>query len=342
MKVLRLVGAQQVRLQDEPVPVPGPGEVLIRVGAVGICGSDLHWFAEAGIGDARLQQPLVLGHEFAGTIVSGPRQRERVAVDPAMPCGHCEFCLEGNPNLCLGVRFAGHDKQDGAMREYLAWPEQNLHSLPDALSFEDGAMLEPLGVALHAVNLAGLKAGMSVGIFGCGPIGLLILQLARASGADQILTSEVLPHRMEAARLMGAGLVWDASAGNEGAEMLAATHGRGVDVAFEAAGVNAAVDSAVTAVKPGGKVILAGIPAEDRTSFSASTARRKGLTFMLVRRMKHTYPRSIRLVEKGIVDVRSLVTHCFSLEEGSKAFGLALERQGLKIMFKLGAESKSK
>ncbi len=332
MKVLRLYGPQDVRLGDEPEPVPGSGEVLIRVEAVGVCGSDLHWFAEAGIGDARLNRPLVLGHEFAGLIASGPRSGERVAVDPAMPCGKCEFCLEGNPNLCLGVRFAGHDQQDGAMREMVSWPERLLHPLPDTLNAQDGAMLEPLGVALHGVNLAGLKPGMTVGVYGCGPIGLLILQLAKASGAAQIIATDVLPHRMEAARTMGADLVLDASQGVESAEVLAATRGRGVDVAFEAAGVNEAVDTAVITAKPGGKVILAGIPAEDRTSFSASTARRKGLTFMLVRRMKHTYPRAIRLVERGIVDVRSLVTSCLPLEEGGRAFEMANERQGLKIV----------
>ncbi len=218
------------------------------------------------------------------------------------------------------------------MREILAWPEKNLHPLPDSLSAEDGAMLEPLGVALHAINLSGLKPGVSVGVFGCGPIGLLIMQLARRCGAAQLLASEVLPHRIGAARAMGADLVLDAADGHESEQVLQATHGRGVDIAFEAAGVNAAVDTAVTTTKPGGKVILAGIPAEDRTSFSSSTARRKGLTFMLVRRMKHTYPRSIQLVEKGIVDVRSLVTHCLPLEDGAKAFGLAIERQGLKIV----------
>ena len=220
------------------------------------------------------------------------------------------------------------------MREVVSWPERLLHPLPESLSAEDGAMLEPLGVAMHAVNLAGLKPGMTVGIYGCGPIGLLILQLAKASGAAQIIATEIMAHRLDAARARGADLVLDASQGLEGNEVLKATGGRGVDVAFEAAGVNAAVDTAVTTAKPGGKVMLAGIPAEDRTSFSASTARRKGLTFMLVRRMKQTYPRAIRLVDTGIVDVRSLVTHSFPLEEGARAFQLACERQGLKIVLK--------
>ena len=125
MKVLRLHGGGDLRLHDEPEPVPGPGEALLRVTAVGLCGSDLHWFAEAGIGDEWLARPLVLGHEFAGVIESDERYGQRVAVDPAVPCGACEFCLEGNPNFCDNLIFAGHGSDDGALREVMAWPARN-------------------------------------------------------------------------------------------------------------------------------------------------------------------------------------------------------------------------
>ena len=133
MKVLRLHGMRHLHLHDEPNPVPGPGEVLLRVSAVGLCGSDLQWLSEAAIGDAQLEKPLVLGHEFAGIIANGARRGERVAVDPAIPCGACEFCKEGNPNLCAALHFAGHGTEDGALREYLTWPSRCLHPLPDAL-----------------------------------------------------------------------------------------------------------------------------------------------------------------------------------------------------------------
>ena len=317
MKVLRLHAPGDLRQHDEPRPRPGPGELLVRVNTVGICGSDLHWFGEAGIGDAKLQKPLVLGHEFTGVIAEGPRQGERVAVDPAVPCHTCEFCLCGNPNLCEHMRFAGHGLEDGALREYIAWPEECLFPLPDSLSDADGVMLEPLGVAIHAVDLSHLRVGMSVGVFGCGPIGLLVIQVARQAGAGDIFVTEPLPHRVDAAHSLGAR-EW--------------TPGQEVDVAFEVAGENEAVEAAVSAVKPGGCVILAGIPADDRTSFSASTARRKGLTIKLVRRMKFTYPRAIRLVESGKVDVRSLVSHQFPLEQAQQAFMVAQRREGLKVI----------
>jgi L-iditol 2-dehydrogenase len=332
MKVLRLHGVGDLRLRDEPEPVPGPGEALLRVTAMGLCGSDLHWLSEAGIGDARLQEPLVLGHEFAGVIESGERRGQRVAVDPAVPCGVCEFCLEGNPNLCSALRFAGHGTEDGALRQYMAWPTRCLHPLPNSLTDADGVMLEPLGVAIHAVDLGHLKTGMTAGVFGCGPIGLLVLQVARVAGATHVIATDKLPHRLEAARSLGAMAVFQAAGGRESAEVLAATDGKGVDVAFEAAGENEAVETAIAAARPGARVVLIGIPADDRTAFTASLARRKGLTIKLTRRMKPVYPRAIRLVESSMVDVRSLVTHRFPLEEFDKAFSTAQRRDGLKVI----------
>jgi L-iditol 2-dehydrogenase len=332
MKTLRLYGLHDLRMCEELPPVPGEGLVLLKVSSVGICGSDLHWFSEQGIGDARLTRPLVLGHEFAATIEDGSRAGRRVAVEPAISCGTCEFCLHGHPNLCANVIFAGHGAQDGALREKMAWPVENLFPLPDALSDDDGAMLEPLGVAIHTVDLGHLKAGMTVGVFGCGPIGLLIVQMARLSGAAKIVATDLLPQRVDAAKALGATHAFLTDGRPDARPILAATGERGVNVAFEAAGAQTAVDDAFAAVIPGGKVILAGIPSDDKTSFSASLARRKGLTIKLVRRMKHTYPRAIQLVESGLVDVRSLVTHRFSLENAAQAFAMAEQREGIKII----------
>jgi len=176
---------------------------------------------------------------------------------------------------------------------------------------------------------------MTVGVFGCGPIGLLVLQVARAAGATRLIATDKLPHRLEAARSFGATAVFQATDGQESAEVLAATNGRGVDVSFEVAGENEAVETAIAAAKPGGRVILVGIPAEDRTAFTASLARRKGLTIKLSRRMKRVYPRAIRLVESGMVDVRSLVSHRFPLEEFNRAFSIAHRREGFKVVIEL-------
>lgn len=332
MKVIRLFAPGDLRLLNENTEEPGPGENLVRVTSVGICGSDLHWFSDAGIGDARLEKPLILGHEFAGVIAEGPRKGERVAIDPAVPCMTCEDCLKGNPNLCTAMRFAGHGSVDGALREFIAWPTGCLHHLPDSLSDSDGAMLEPLGVALHAIDLGKLRVGMTVGIFGAGPIGLLILQLAHLSGAKVMVVTDKLSHRLTAARALGATQTVLAGTSSSGQEMTAILGRGGVDVAFEVAGENEAVENAFAAARPGGHIILVGIPADDRTSFSASIARRKGLSIRMVRRMKYTYPRAIQLVESGQVDVRSLVTHHFPLEQSLQAFSLAQKREGLKVV----------
>lgn len=331
MKAVRLHGTGDLQLHEEEVPIAGVGEKLVHVKSIGVCGSDLHWFAEGGIGDAKLERPLVLGHEMAGVTSDG----QRVAIDPAIPCGHCEFCEYGHPNLCSNLVFAGHGKTDGSMREWMSWNEKSLFPIPDSLSNDDGAMLEPLGVAIHTVDLGKVGPGMSVGVFGCGPIGLLVLQMAKLAGASNIVATDKLSHRREAAKAFGASQVFDGGDGDRRSQIEAATGGRGVDVAFDAAGVQEAIDDAFAAVRPGGKVILAGIPEDDRTSFSASTARRKGLTIKLVRRMKHTYPRAIELVSKGLVDVRSLVTHRFALAQSAEAFDVAQRREGLKIIIEV-------
>jgi L-iditol 2-dehydrogenase len=341
VRLARLYGVRDVRLDEEPAPVAAAGSSLVRVTAVGLCGSDLHWYAEAGIGDAVLGRPLVLGHEFAGVISGGPRDGERVAVDPAMPCEHCATCRTGHRNLCPTVRFAGHGDVDGALREYLTWPTRLLVPLPSELSDVDGALLEPLGVALHAVGLAKLRPGLTVAVLGCGPIGLLLIQLARAAGAAAVLATDPLAHRRAAAERAGADVVRDpagpmAAIGAAAAELARVALGPaaapGVDVAFEVAGTDDAVHAAMVAARPGGKVLLVGIPDGDTTTFPASVARRKGLTVLLSRRMDDTYPRAIRLVRRGAVDLAGLVSACYPLAETDAAFTAAASRDGLKIV----------
>jgi len=256
-----------------------------------------------------------------------------VAIEPAIPFGDCPLCPEGHANLCPAIRFSGHADLDGSMREWMAWPSRNLFPLPDGLSATDGAMLEPLGVAIHTVDLAHVRPGSSVGVFGAGPIGLLCLQVAKAAGAARLVATDLSsrPHRLQAAAALGAES-FPAGDGEEAAAIREAVGGHGLDVAIEAAGVQAAVDAAVESARPGGRVVLAGIPAEERTSVRASSARRKGLTIAFVRRMKHTYPRAIALAAAGRVDLRSMVTHRFPLAEAAEAFEVAARREGMKVV----------
>jgi L-iditol 2-dehydrogenase len=320
MWAARLHGPGDIRLGREPVPVAGPGTSLVRVTAAGLCGSDLHWWDEAGIGDAGLDRPLVLGHENAGVIADGPRRGQRVAIDPAIPDGTCAQCRRGYRNLCPAVRFAGHGGTDGGLQEFMAWPSGLLHPLPDSLSDADGALLEPLGVAAHAVDLGHLPLGGSAAVIGCGPIGLMIIQLLFAAGAATVIAADPLPHRARAAARFGATL---AEGDPDGAD---------VDTAFDVAGADAAVDAAVGAARPGGRVVLVGIPERDRTSFRASAARRKGLTIAMSRRMNEAYPRAIALAGGGRVDLASLVTHRLPLAQADAALRIAARREGLKVI----------
>jgi len=327
MLVARLHEAKDLRVGDEPVPVALEGQSLVRVTAVGVCGSDLHWYADGGIGEARVgDRPLVLGHEFAGVIEGGPQDGRRVAVDPNIACEVCALCRQGDLNLCPGVEFAGNLACDGGLREYLVWPSSLLVPLPDTLSDVDGALLEPLGVAIHALDLGHTRIGMSMAVIGCGPIGLMLIQAARAAGASFVVAADPLPHRRSAASRLGADEVYDPGIWRgETLEL-------GVDVAFEVGGTDGAVELAMRAARPGARVVLVGIPGDDRTTFPAGLARRKGLTIVMSRRMKEVYPRAISLVERGVVDLDTLVTDRFPLDQAPAAFESALARRGLKTV----------
>ena len=329
MRAARLQAPGDLRVGEEPEPAAGAGMSLVRVTAVGICGSDLHWWDEGAIGDATLAHPLVLGHEGAGVIAEGPRRGERVAIDPAITCGTCRACRDGYANLCYRIRFAGHGETDGMMRELMAWPAELLHPLPDAVTDADGALLEPLGVAVHSVDLGHLPFGGTASVLGCGPIGLLLISVLKAAGASSVLAVEPLAHRREAASRYGADLVAEPDSAPGFVRELV---GVGVDVAFEAAGTDQAVRLALDSVRPGGRVVLAGIPSDDAIAFQASMARRKGLTIAMVRRMNHVYPRAISLAARGVVDLGALVSRRAGLGEVKEAFGDAAHRTGLKVI----------
>ena len=337
MRASRLHGVRDLRLEDLPRPSPGPREVLLKVAAVGVCGSDVHYYLHGHIGDQVVTAPIIMGHEFSAWVaalgegVEGhalstaerPRVGQLVAVEPGIPCGACEPCEHGHPNICPNVRFCGTPPIDGVFAHYTVMPAENCFPLPVGMSPVEGAMLEPLGIALHAVDLAHLKTGQTVAVLGAGPIGLLIAAVARAAGAGEVYVTEPLDYRREFALSYVADAALNPEEVDVVAEILRLTGGRGVDVAFEAAGARDTPQQAAAVVRIGGKVIVAGIPAaEDTMVMHASTVRKKGLTIKLVRRIKHTYPRAMRLVQAGLVDINPLATHRFPLDRIAEAFEL--------------------
>ncbi len=298
-----------------------------------ICGSDLHTFEDGRIGDTLVQSPVVMGHEFAGVVRAvgpeawdGVHQRlavgQRVAVEPTVSCWHCENCENGHPNLCPNHHFLGLWPHDGALQRQLAVPARNCFPFPDSLSDRRGALLEPLGVAMHAVDLGKLKVARSV----MNP-GLRADRPADPAAGAPVrgrsgLRFRPVPRRSKKAKAWGATGAWTRDAGDPAAIVAEQTHGRGVDVAFEVAWGGEAIQQAAEGARLGGRVVLVGIPGDNDLYMRHSTVRRKGLTIMMTRRMKHTYPRAIHLTTNfpQPINLDELVSHRFPLNETGKAF----------------------
>ncbi|MFO1036869.1 MAG: alcohol dehydrogenase catalytic domain-containing protein [Geminicoccaceae bacterium] len=328
MQAAFIEGIRKVVVGEVAEPRAGDDELLIEVDAVGICGSDIHYYLEGAIGAQIVKGGFLPGHEFAGRIVDGPAERhglkigELVAVDPATPCGRCEWCHQNHPNLCPHVVFKGAPPYTGAMTRLVTAKSEALFRVPEGFDATDAAMLEPLGVAVHAIDLARPRFVETCAIIGCGAIGLLILQCARAAGIGRIIGVEPVASRRELALELGA----DEAVGSAG-EVAGLTKGRGVDLVIEATDRPEGFQLSAEAARIGGRIVLVGIPEGDSYALQASLARRKGLGVKFSRRMGHVYPRAIELVRRGLVDVRRLATHHFPLAEAPQAFALQADRR---------------
>ena len=350
MQVARLHGPKDIRIATEPAPPPpGRGEVTLAIKTVGICGSDLHMYEAGRIGYTALSKPLILGHEFMGEVVTigtdaldGGHQPlalgQRVAVEPHVACWRCELCEMGRPNLCPNHTFYGLSPEDGALRERMNVCARNCFPIPDSLSDEAGPLLETLGIAIHAVDLSKIRVASTVAVIGAGPVGLLIARLAVLAGAAQVFAFDKLDWRLGIARAWGASHTLNVDACNAVAAVMDVTGGRGVDAAIEAAWSDHSVQQAADIARYGGRLVLVGIPPDDRLRLKHSVARRKGLSIMMSRRMKHTYPRAIQLATSGRVKLAELVSHCFDLSQTAEAYtrNAAYERGLNKVILRVG------
>jgi L-iditol 2-dehydrogenase len=344
-----LLGPKDIRLGQAPIPSAlTDTDALIRVTQVGICGSDLHTYIDGRIGDTIPEGPFVLGHEFAGVVEKvgkdardGARRPlepgQRVAVDPSQPCGGCESCLAGHPNLCPPHRFCGVWPTPGALQERLIVPADTCFPVPDSIDDDQAVMLESMGVGLHAIDLAHIRVGHGVAIIGSGTIGLCCAQVACLAGASRLFVTDRLPHRLAIAERYNA-TTFNIDNCDPVAAVMKATGGRGVDVAIEAAWSDASsVNQAVDMLRPGGRLVIVGISGDDQLNFQHSSVRRKGLTIAMCRRMKHTYPRAIDLVSSGQYAFDGLVTHRYPLDQVADAFASAADygSGAVKVMVKV-------
>ncbi|MCB5910224.1 NAD(P)-dependent alcohol dehydrogenase [Streptomyces pinistramenti] len=308
-------GPRQLAVEEVPVPVPGPRQVLVRVLAVGTCGSDVHFYEEGRLGDWSVDGPLILGHEPSGVIVaagSGVTRRapgERVSIEPGTPCGGCEQCRRGRYNLCLSMHFFAMPGQaDGAFAEFALAHEDFVHPVPDRVSDEAAALLEPLSVGVWACRKARVAPGDRVLITGAGPIGLVALQSARAFGAAEVVVSDVNPHRLALAAELGASAVLNV------AERPLAESGFEPHVLLECSGFGPAVADAVRQVSRAGRVVLVGMGG-DEVSLPLSRLQQYELEITGTFRYAHTWPTALGLVASGEVDLDRLVTHRYGLAD---------------------------
>jgi L-iditol 2-dehydrogenase len=306
-------------------PDPEAGEVMVRLRATGICGSDMHWYKEGGIGSSRAVYPIVLGHEPAGEIVAAGKGVEdlkigqRVAVEPAITCGYCEFCRSGHHNNCVSSVFMGTSQRPGLFREFAVMPVRNVMALPDGMSYTAATVLEPLAVILHILELVDIRLGDTVAVMGAGPVGLLTASVARVAGASRIFVADKVPHRLRMARELGADFTAETS--KFGQLVMDETRGRGVDVVLDAAAAVETINLAIAIARTGGQVVLIGIPSEAEVNIDVHSAMAKELNIQTIRRSNHNSHGALELMESGRIGDR-IVTHRLPLEKTAEGFEL--------------------
>lgn len=313
-----LYGPRDLRIEDRPVPQPGPNEVLVRVQATGICGSDVHYYEHGRIGPCIVESPMVVGHESAGVIVQTgvdvdvDRCGQTVALEPGIPCGTCRQCRLGRYNLCPDVKFFATPPVDGSITEFVAIDARFAHEAPPGMTAEHAAMAEPVSVGVSAVRKAGVTVGDRVLVTGAGPVGLFAAQVARAYGSRDVTVSDIRPYRRHKAARLG----FETS---DGADLT----GR-FDVVLECSGAQSALDAAMHALAPAARVILIGM-GTDRIQIDAAALQSAEATIAGLFRYANTYDTALALIRFGAVLVDPVITHRFSLEQAETA--LTLTRQ---------------
>ncbi len=317
--------------EDPEPPTPGPLEALLQVETVGVCGSDIHYYTEGRIGSQVVQYPFLVGHECSATVVAkGAEVRrlkvgDRVAVEPAISCGECDQCRSGRRHTCRRLKFLGCPGQmPGCLCERIVMPEECCYPIPSGMSFDLATLVEPLSIGLYATRLAELRPGQSIGILGAGPIGLCVLIAARDHDVGPAFVTEPLERRRSMAMALGAAWAGDPYQENVVSAVESAMPLL-LDVVFECSGKQEAMDLGVRLLKPGGALMLVGIPSFPRVSFDIDTLRRREIRLQNVRRQNECMTPAIELAARRPAEVERLITHIFPFERTSEAFDLVAD-----------------
>ena len=324
MRSIQLLAPRTLEEREIPQPRdPGHGELTVRLRAVGVCGSDLHWYQDGRIGETPAVYPQVLGHEPAGEVVAvSPDVQDfaigdRVAMEPSITCGHCEYCLKGKHNYCLRGIFMGGPEAHGSFLEYSTLPASNCTPIPVDVDYKTATLIEPLAVMMHMLELCEIRPGDTVAVMGAGPIGMLCAAVARCAGAGRIFIADRIAHRLKLALVMGADVAVDTTAKNLVETVLDATRGRGADVVIEAAGSPETINAAIRMAAMGGTVVQIGVLTEPNTQIDIHTAMGKELRLQTIKRSNHRAQEALKLL--GRIP-HKLITHSLPLEQTPKAF----------------------
>jgi L-iditol 2-dehydrogenase len=326
MLSIQLIAPHTLEPREMPMPAdPGPGEVLVKVRAVGICGSDLHWYQDGRIGPTQAEYPQILGHEPAGDVVAvgagvtGPKPGDRVLIEPALNCGTCELCMSGRHNACIRSQFMGGPGTLGLLREFALVPQHNLVHIPDTLTYVQGTVVEPLAVAVHVLRMSKIRLGATVAVIGAGPIGLLCAAVARTAGASEIFIADKVAHRVRMGKKMGADVAVHVPSESLHDVVMDRTRGRGVDVVIDAAGDSSTFNTGLSIARFGGQYMLVGLPVEHEMKLDLHLAMGKELNIQTMRRSNHTAHEAIELIAAGKIS-DALVTHRTPLAHTGEVF----------------------
>ncbi|MFX3631549.1 MAG: NAD(P)-dependent alcohol dehydrogenase [Candidatus Pristimantibacillus sp.] len=340
MKAAVLIKPGEIQVKQVPIPVPKPDEVLVQVKCIGICGSDVHYYEHGRIGRYEVKKPIILGHELAGVVVQiggsvhNVKVGDRVAVEPGVTCGRCSYCKAGRYNLCPDVIFMATPPVDGAWSEYVVVRSDFLFPIPDEMSFEEGALLEPLSVGFHALKRAQIQSHDRVLVTGLGPIGQLTVLAARLFGVTEVYGSDVVEYRRELAQTLGINGVCDPASQSLRDQVKDWSQGQGMDVIIETSGNGAAISDATALVKRGGKIVLVGLPTVASIGLNITEIVDGELDILGLFRYANTYPAAIRALNAQQVSLESTITHKFKLDEIQEALDVAIHNKNssMKIM----------
>jgi len=329
MKAMMLTGIRKMEMMEIPEPaIKNPDDVKIKMSVVGICGSDIHYFTQGSIGSQKVTFPFTLGHEGAGVVVETGSAVKKVkpgdvvAIEPAMPCGKCDQCLSGRSHTCRKLKFLGCPNQaDGCLSEFIVMPEHNCLPLPGKLTPDHGSISEPLAIGVYAVKKAGEISGLNIGIIGFGPIGMSVLLAARAKGVNAVYVTDKIDERLIIATREQASCTGNPLRENI-VEKIKQKEPLGLDVVFECCGQQEAIDQAVNIMKPGGKIMVVGIPEFERWSLNVENTRRREIMIQFIRRQVDCTEEAIELMHNGTIDAGKMVTHRFPLGKTKEAFDL--------------------